>query len=118
LPRTTPKALNGRCWVRAQLNRDLKAALDDCNAALRARPNTPSYLDSRGLVRLREGDVKNAIADYDAALRSQPNNAWTLYMRGIAKRQAGDAGADADIKAALAIAPRIGERAAKLGFPK
>lgn len=112
-----PVALNGRCLVRAQLNRDLDAALDDCNAALHARPNAPNFLDSRALVRLRQGDIAAALADYDSALRLQPNNAWTLYMRGIAKRRAGDTnGAEADRRAALAIAPRIGERAAKLGL--
>ena len=109
-----PVALNGRCWVRALLNRELKAALDDCNAALRARPNASAFLDSRALVRLREGDLAGALNDYDTALRLQPNSAWTLYMRGIARRRAGNAaGAEADKKAALAIAPRIGERVAR-----
>ena len=28
-----PGALNGRCWARALLNRDLDRALEDCNAA-------------------------------------------------------------------------------------
>lgn len=114
-----PSALNGRCWARALLNRELKAALDDCNAALRARPGTGAYLDSRALVRLREGDLAGALVDYDAALRAQPANAWTLYMRGVVKRKTGNvAGAEADRKAALAIAPRIGERVAKLGLDK
>jgi predicted aspartyl protease/cytochrome c-type biogenesis protein CcmH/NrfG len=112
-----PAALNTRCWVRAQLNRDLKAALDDCNAALRARPGSAAYLDSRALVRLRQGDLAGALADYDAALRLQPRNPWSLYMRGVVKRRAGDAsGAEADRKAALALAPRVFERAAKLGL--
>lgn len=112
-----PTALNGRCWVLAQLNRDLKDALNDCNAALRARPGFANYLDSRGLVRLRQGDLGGTLADYDAALRVQPRNPWTLYMRGVVKRRIGDAsGAEADRKAALAIAPRVGERAAKLGL--
>lgn len=112
-----PNALNGRCWVRALLNRELKAALDDCNAALRARPSTGAYLDSRALVRLRLGDLIGARTDYDAALRLLPTEPWTLYMRGIVKRRTGDAsGAEADRKAALAIAPRIGERVAKFGL--
>lgn len=112
-----PMALNGRCWVLAQLNRDLKKALDDCNSALRARPNTPNFLDSRGLVRVRQGDFAGALADYNAALRIQPRNAWTLYMRGFVKQRTGDAaGAEADRKAALAIAPQVGQRAAKLGL--
>lgn len=112
-----PTALNERCWIRAQLDRDLKAALSDCNAAIHARPNVANYLDSRALVRLRLGDVSGALADYDAALRLQPNNAWTLYMRGVARQRAGDSnGAEADRRAALTIAPRVAERAAKLGL--
>jgi predicted aspartyl protease/tetratricopeptide (TPR) repeat protein len=112
-----PTALNGRCWVRAQLNRDLKAAMDDCNAALRARPGTAGYLDSRALVRLRGGDLAGALVDYDAALRSQPRNAWSLYMRSVVKRRTGDSsGAEADRKAALAIAPDVAKRAARIGL--
>jgi tetratricopeptide (TPR) repeat protein len=112
-----PTALNQRCWVLGQLGRDLKKALDDCNAALHARPNTASFLGSRGLIRLRLGDLPGALADYNAALIVEPRNAWTLYMRSLVKRKSGDAaGADADRRSALAIAPRIGERAAKLGL--
>jgi len=114
-----PVALNERCWVRGQLGRDLKKALDDCNAALRARPDTAAYLDSRGLVRLRMGDLGGALADYNAALSVQPNNAWTLYMRGLVKLKSGDSrGGEADRMAALAIMPHVGERAAKLGLEK
>jgi tetratricopeptide (TPR) repeat protein len=114
-----PAALNERCWVLGQLDRDLKSALDNCNAALRARPNTAAYLDSRGLIRLRTGDLQGALADYDAALRLQPHNAWTLYMRSLVKLKAGDlGGAQADRNAALAIAPSIGDRGAKLGLEK
>jgi predicted aspartyl protease/tetratricopeptide (TPR) repeat protein len=114
-----PSALNGQCWSLAQLNRDLKKALDDCNAALRARPNTAAYLDSRGLVRLRLGDLRGALADYNAALSAQPGSAWTLYMRGLVKLKTGDAtGGEADRRAALAIAPRVADRAVKLGLDK
>jgi tetratricopeptide (TPR) repeat protein len=112
-----PSALNGRCWVLAQLNRDLDTALDDCNAALRARPGTAAFLDSRALVRVRQGDFAHALADYNAALSLQPGNAWTLYMRGLVKRKAGDvSGAETDRKAALAIAPHVADRAVKLGL--
>jgi tetratricopeptide (TPR) repeat protein/predicted aspartyl protease len=114
-----PTALNGQCWSLAQLNRDLNKALDDCNAALRARPNTAAYLDSRGLVRLRLGDLRGALADYNAALTAQPGNAWTLYMRALVKLKTGDStGAEADRRAALAIAPHVGDRAVKLGLDK
>lgn len=112
-----PMALNGRCWILAQLNRDLKKAMDDCNAALRASPKSAAFLDSRGLVRIRLGDLRGALKDYDTALAVQPRNAWTLYMRGLVKLRTGDAaGADADRKAAIAISPSVRERAAKLGL--
>ena len=96
------------------LNRELKEALADCNAALKARPNVAAYLDSRALVLLRQGDLRGALVDYDAAVRLQPRNAWTLYMRGVVKRRLGDAaGAEADRRAALALAPDVARRAAK-----
>ena len=43
-----PQALNGRCWARALLNRDLDQALSDCDEAHRASPRTGSFLDNRG----------------------------------------------------------------------
>ncbi|MDO6415072.1 aspartyl protease family protein [Sphingomonas sp. BIUV-7] len=116
-------ALNGRCWVRAQLNRDLDGALDDCNAALKQRPGTASYLDSRALVRFRRGELAAALADYDAALKDYvppkiaPRSAWTLYARSLVKRRLGDtAGAEADRAAALAAAPGVEERARRMGL--
>jgi tetratricopeptide (TPR) repeat protein/predicted aspartyl protease len=112
-----PQALNGRCWTRALANRDLDKALDDCNAALKLRPHTASYLDSRGLVRLRRGEWDRAIADYDEALRIAPKTAWSLYGRGLAKRRKGlTAEGDADIAAAVAIAPDLPDRAKRDGI--
>jgi tetratricopeptide (TPR) repeat protein/predicted aspartyl protease len=111
-----PQALNGRCWARALLGRDLQKALDDCNGALRAAPKSAGFLDSRGLVRLRMGDIDKAIADYDAALAIQPKVAWSLYGRGLAKQHKGmKADGDTDIAAALAIDPRIADRAKRYG---
>ena len=65
-------ALNARCWARAWWGQELEQALADCNAALKLSPNTAAYLDSRGLVYLRQNQYDKAIADYDAALRLQP----------------------------------------------
>lgn len=112
-----PGALNGRCWARGQLNRDLDKALDDCDAAIRAQPGNAAYLDSRALVRLRRGEWAKALADYDAAIAIAPRNAWSLYARGIVEAKMGDAAkAKADREAALAIAPRVAERAKTIGL--
>lgn len=110
-------AFNGRCWARGLLNQDLDKALGDCNAAIKADPNRPAFLDSRALVRLRRGEFKQALADYDAALAIAPRSAWSLYMRGVTNKRAGNATqAAADRTAALAINPKIAARARKIGF--
>lgn len=112
-------ALNGRCWVRGLLNRDLDNAMDDCNAALRAMPRDASILDSRALIRVRRGEWKQALADYDAALAINPRSAWSLYMRGLVEAKSGqDAQAKADRAAAIAIDPKAGDRAKKYGIEK
>ncbi len=105
------QALNGRCWARTALGRDLDQALADCNAAVRAAPDAAGYRDSRGLTYLRMGDYARAIADYDEALKLQPKIAWSLYGRGIAKQHKGrkDEG-DEDIAAALAIDPTVADQ--------
>lgn len=114
---SAPAALNGRCWSRALTGEALDLALSDCNAALRKRPNTPGFLDSRGLVYLRQGNYDRAIADYDAALGQQPKLAWALYGRGLARVHKGltDAG-QADIAAATALDHSIAARAKAYGI--
>jgi tetratricopeptide (TPR) repeat protein len=111
------EAFNGRCWTRALMNRDLNLALSDCDMALKLRPSSAEYLDSRALVRLRRGELDKALADYDAALAIQPRNAWMLYMRAVAERRAGKGQkADADHALALSINPRVAERAKRYGL--
>jgi tetratricopeptide (TPR) repeat protein/predicted aspartyl protease len=112
-----PRVLNSRCWARAQWGQELDRALDDCNGALRLRPNNPAFLDSRGLVYLRQRNYDRAIADYDASLKLRSNSAWVLYCRGLAKQRKGPAGAGkTDMDAALAQQPSVAARAAKLGL--
>jgi tetratricopeptide (TPR) repeat protein len=108
--------LNSRCWIRAQWGHELDEALQDCNGALKLRPDSAAYLDSRGLVYLRKGDFKSSIADYDSVLRKQ-QIPWSLYGRGIARLRTGDtARGNADIAAATALDKNIGAKAAKEGI--
>src|SRR5262249_15502707 len=112
-----PFALAERCRGRVLLNRELDKALADCDAALKLKPHTSPFLDSRGLARLREGQLDPAIADFDEALKLQPKGAWSLYGRGVAELKKGDkARGDADIQAAAAIAPRLPDEARRLGI--
>jgi tetratricopeptide (TPR) repeat protein len=110
-------ALNGRCWARALANHELQIALADCDRALKLRPSTAEFLDSRGLVRLRLGQYQQAIGDYDAALRLQPQIAWAHYGRGVAELKTGRAAdGEADLKAADDISPVVVARARRLGI--
>jgi tetratricopeptide (TPR) repeat protein len=111
-------AYNLRCRARAFLNRDLAAALADCNASLRLVPqNNIGALTARGLVHQRLGRLDEAIADYDAALKVYPGFPFALYGRGLTKLRKGDrAGGDADIAAAKAIFADIAKEFAKYGL--
>jgi len=110
-------ALNGRCWTRALLDRDLDKALGDCDAAIKLQPRNGAYLDSRALVRLRRGELTEALADYDAAIRLAPRNAWSLWARSIVELKMGKADqAKADRQAALQIEPKIADRARLYGL--
>ena len=112
-----PQVRNARCWARALGGLELDRALDDCNAALRSKPRTAAFHDSRGLVYLRQGRYDKAIADYDAALALNPKIAWSLYGRGIAKQRLGQpAAGQADLAAATALAPEIADQAASHGI--
>jgi tetratricopeptide (TPR) repeat protein len=114
------QALNARCWDRAYLNRDLDAALEDCNAGLKLvndRQTAAAVRDSRGFVWFRKGDMARAIADFDAALSLQPRLAETQYKRGLARNRSGDAaGGKADIAAALKRDPHSGDDMNEIGL--
>jgi tetratricopeptide (TPR) repeat protein/predicted aspartyl protease len=109
-------ALNGACWSRAVLRRDLDKALADCDAAVELQPELAAVLDSRGLVHLKRGEYDLAIADYNAVLKLAPKQAGSLYARGVAKMKKGwTAEGGADQMAALALNPAVGEEARRDG---
>ncbi len=111
------QALNGRCWDRALLGRDLDQALKDCDRAIRANPKAAGFLDSRGLAHLRLGQYDKAVADYNAALALQPKIAWSLYGRGLAKQRLGlQAEGKVDLDAALALQPDLSKKAQQYGI--
>jgi tetratricopeptide (TPR) repeat protein len=105
----------GRCWSRAASGQ-LQAALDDCNQALRLRPNDADALDARGFTYLKLGQIDRAIADYDSALKADPTIAASLYGRGVAKEKKGDAAdGSADVAAAKALQTDIAKEFAGSG---
>jgi tetratricopeptide (TPR) repeat protein len=107
---------NQRCWGRAVAGVELDRARGFCDAALRQRPGFAAFLDSRGLVGLKQGRFQDAWNDYDQALRWAPDQAQYLYGRGIAARGLGRAAdGEADIAVALRADPAIAHKYALYG---
>ena len=97
-------ALNGACWSRGVVNKELDTALAQCRHALAIRPQSAAALDSLGFVQFRRGDLAGALASYDAALSLAPQQAPSLFMRGIVKLRLGKtADGEADVAAAQAL---------------
>jgi tetratricopeptide (TPR) repeat protein len=104
----SPTALNGRCWIKGLVNRDLDAALADCTRAVSLVDNAAATLDSRALIHYRAGRYKEALADYDAALKLAPGKASSLFMRGVVRIADGrKADGEGDIAAATVIEPLV-----------
>ena len=109
-------ALEDKCWVRAAWNQELEKALADCQGAYQLDAYERNFGFSFGFIYLRLGRYGDSIRELNRAIKGQPKLALAIYMRGVAKIRAGKAAdGETDIKAATAIEPKIGERAAKLG---
>jgi len=124
LSKTYAIGWSNRCRAYAIVGK-LKAALGDCNAALKIDPRfinnmtksgLVSAIQNRGLVHLKAGEFDLAIKDYKEAFNLLPNSAEVLFGRGIARQKYGDeAGAFPDISRAKSLDPIIAEKFAALG---
>ncbi|MFC3672121.1 DUF3857 domain-containing protein [Novosphingobium pokkalii] len=111
------EAHNLVCWFKATHGLALDSAGGDCEAALRLAPGRPDFLDSRGFLRLRQGDSKGAIADYDSALRIAPALIASLYGRGLAYARLGERDrALADLSRARSLSPDVDKTWAGYGL--
>jgi tetratricopeptide (TPR) repeat protein len=112
-----PDLGNGLCWALAMLGEHLDEARAACDASLRARPDHPPTLDSRGLVGLKQRRFQDAWSDYDAAVRIQADGASWLYGRGIAALRLGRTEEGrADIARAEALAAEVTQYYADFGI--
>jgi tetratricopeptide (TPR) repeat protein len=98
-----------RCWLRAILGSDLNTARKACNTALKLEKGNPNFLDSRGLVGLKQKQYQKAWADYNAAVKAKPDGAaHYLYGRGVAALRLGRTEeGKADLAKALQLDPKI-----------
>lgn len=110
---------NARCWYRAVANVELSAARSACDRAVNLSAGTEmhaAYLDSRGLVSLRQSRWRDAFNDYDAAVREREQANW-LFGRGYAASRLRRAEqARADFARALELNPNIATTFAGYGF--
>lgn len=96
--------LNSRCFERGLQKIHLDEALQDCDLALKAKPQDASIIDSKGLVLYQLGRYQDALDADNDALKINPQLAASLFVRGRAKQRLGDqAGGAADIAAAKTI---------------
>ncbi len=108
-------ALASACWARALAGVELERARALCDRAVAGGPS-PTAHDTRGFLRLRQGQHALAVADYDAALGLQSGLATALYGRGVAKQKLGRDGR-ADIVAATKRDADIAATFARRGVP-
>ncbi len=108
--------LNEACWARAMAGADLEHAAALCDSAVAQVPTQSAFLDSRGLVRLKQGDFENALTDYEAAIRLNPNSAHYIYGRGLALMHLSrEAEGQAAFDEALRLDPEIAEKYERYG---
>jgi tetratricopeptide (TPR) repeat protein len=96
--------LNSRCFGRGLKKTLLEEALQDCNQALKTRPQASDVMDSKAFVLYQLGRHQEALETYNQTLAIAPRQAASLFMRGHTRKKLGDTAAgDADIAAAKAI---------------
>jgi tetratricopeptide (TPR) repeat protein len=100
--------LGARCWARAAQGEDYRAALADCNYALKLDPDNAMAYDSRGLTNFRSGQYREAIRDYSKSLSIQADRASALFGRALAELKTDDGESAAiDIRKAREIDPEV-----------
>lgn len=110
-------AYSNRCLALAAANRDLVAALADCDRALKLLPTDIDIRETRGFVFLKLGDPAIALSEYEAALRLDPNRPLALYGLGMALNRLGrTVEGKADQDAAIALSPGIRKQFADYGL--
>jgi regulator of sirC expression with transglutaminase-like and TPR domain len=65
-----------------QLNVLLERALEDCNAALKTKPNHAKGYENRQNIYLRQGKFQEALADATELIKLEPHNKYGYYTKG------------------------------------
>ena len=117
LAANTSVDLNNLCYELASNDVALNTALASCEMSLEQRPNSAHTLDSKAFALMRLKRYAEALPAYDTAVKANGKLANAWYGRGLVRYRLHDkAGGQADINAALAIDPDIGEQFARMGL--
>lgn len=108
--------LNGKCWMAGIWNFNLDDALGYCEEAVTLSGQDAGVIDSRALVKYRQGKIDEALADIEAALAKEPALASSRYLRGLIRIERGDAKGREDIVQAERIDPSIAARFEDFGL--
>ena len=109
-------SLNGACWSRGVVNKELDTALSLCRQGVAVRPKSAATVDSLGFVQFRMNNLAGALASYNAALSLAPKQAGSLYMRGIVKLRLGNkTDGAADLAVAAVLDPGVADTYRRYG---
>lgn len=100
--------LNASCWMAGLWAYNLDEAAPICDEAVTLSGQSANVVDSRALVKYRQGDFEGALSDIELALKKEPGLAASRYLRGLIRIEQGneDAGRQ-DILHATRITPSI-----------
>jgi tetratricopeptide (TPR) repeat protein len=110
-------ALNGRCWTRAIVGKELDEAASDCERSLRYASGDANTINSLAFVRFRKNQYADAIRGYDDAIARDPKVASSWYFRGLAKLALGDATGADDVAKGKSLEPGVADRYQAYGIP-
>ena len=99
--------LNGKCWMAGAWNYNVENALDFCDRAVSLSGQEAWVIDSRALVKYRQGRIEEALDDYETVLSKEPGTASSLYMRGLIRLDQGDRRGNSDVEQARRINPQL-----------
>ncbi|MBU6452914.1 MAG: hypothetical protein KGS72_14100 [Cyanobacteria bacterium REEB67] len=91
--------------------REFKAAISDCELAIKLNPRYTEAFYLRGVARLATGDLSGALNDLDKVVIRDDNYPEVFYTRGEVREKQGDLhGAQVDWQTALKKAQESGDR--------
>jgi tetratricopeptide (TPR) repeat protein len=102
------EALSARGWIKFELRRDTKGALEDYTRAIETGRAFPMTYVNRALAREDAGDHEGALADLDAALATAPSSAAHVARAHIFEERGELQRALADYDRALELSPQEG----------